>query len=202
MKRTRVKKITTFIVLASFLVAIAVTTSPVIFGQGDGGNTISLSSQDYVKLYAGLEKSNVGKLTNIWAQIDKSYNDWVAGKTDREGLAKATLPLLKKLDEIKKSHDNFSKLGTPANLKKDKTYSSCGILSESLRLKTEVMLFDLVKGFELEGNPHGHLDKLNDETLKFVYERRKKAFENDVRYFLGILQQLESAHGEAAVKSK
>ncbi|MDD4321448.1 MAG: hypothetical protein PHH31_07925 [Acidaminococcaceae bacterium] len=147
-------------------------------------NNLGLGLSDYVKH----EQENCTALLSIWNEIDENYKEWQKGNIDREELARRSLPLVHQLDKI---NDSYKEFPNSDKTKTDNEYHKMSIvISENIRLKTQVMLFDFVRGFNLKNNQFAGSDKASDDILKYVYDKRKKAFEEDKEYFMDVLNKL------------
>lgn len=100
----------------------------------------------------------------IWENVVHLCDQWTNGEITREDVALKGNELLKEYKEIEgDTYNNSTEVLSDSN---------------SIKLETQVMLFDMVRGFELEGNEYSSKEKIKEETLKYVYPKRAKTFQH------------------------
>jgi len=117
------------------------------------------------------ESKNVEIQKKIWADVVIDCDKWVKNDMTREELATEGHKLMVQYKAIKGDIDNDSTV----------------VMSDStiIKLETEVMLFDMVRGFEIKGNEeYSSKSKIKDETLKYVYDIRARTFNNLYVHFM------------------
>lgn len=142
-------------------------------------------SNEKAREYVNALKEDYKQLEVIWGQIDAILQSWRENKIDRQGIAERTVPLLVEFNQLNERFNQYkSALGKDADTTNVKT---CSLYYNGLLLKTEIMLYDMAKGYNVPDNPYAYLKPMTDEVLNHVYQPRKTAYEKDVKMFLELL---------------
>lgn len=113
------------------------------------------------------EVKTVEKIDDIWDNAIESIIKWEEGELNREQIAVIGNELLAELNQLKEIKD----------------YSDYKIdIIENIFSNTNVMLFDMIRGYDLENNPYVDMPKYEDETLSYVYPKRNKSFKRMIQY--------------------
>lgn len=188
-RKKRIQAVAICVILSMFFVPVFSSVLVTAFNDRWDNNLMKTMIEEYIEF----EQQNIDKLSQIWEAIDRNYNKWINGDINRETLAELSLKLLEELNHIKESYNKFKTKEVYEVLKNDDEMSMYLILSENLRLRTEVMLFDLVRGFKFENNPYSDRERLDDKVLLDVYEKRKNIYNNEQEYFKEQLKNFVSS---------
>ena len=109
-----------------------------------------------------LESLEVQK--EIWMDIETLFDEWNNNEITREELADEGHKLVLKFKKIEgDTYDNSNEVLSDSN---------------SIKLETKVMLFDIVRGFDIDGNEYADKEPIEEEVLKYVHPKRAKTFFN------------------------